>query len=85
MQRRFRDVKEFTDCLTTLEKLNIEPGTRAEGRFQAELFVSRPRADVEAAPLAKIVKVVSGRNRTIGDAVRARRRGADAQVMRVPS
>ncbi len=86
VQRRFRDVKEFTDCLTTLEKLNIDTkGLEAEGRFQAELFVSRPRADVEAAPLAKIVKVVSGRNRTIGTRYVRVGRGADAQVMRVPS
>ena len=86
VQRRFRDVKEFTDCLTTLEKLNIDTkGLEAEGRFQAELFVSRPRADVEAAPLAKIVKVVSGRNRTVGTRYVRVGRGADAQVMRVPS
>ncbi len=86
VQRRFRDVKEFTDCLTTLEKLNIETkGLEAEGRFQAELFLSRPRADVEAAPLAKIVTVVSGRNRTIGTRYVRVGRGVDAQVMRVPS
>ena len=86
VQRRFRDVKEFTDCLTTLEKLNIDTkGLEAEGRFQAELFLSRPRADVEAAPLAKIVTVVSGRNRTIGTRYVRVGRGADAQVMRVPS
>jgi SAM-dependent methyltransferase len=86
VQRRFRDLKEFTDCLTTLEKLNIDTrGLEAEGRFQAELFVSRPRADVEAAPLAKIVKVVSGRNRTIGTRYVRVGRGARAQVMRVPA
>ena len=86
VQRRFRDVKEFTDCLTALEKLNIDTrGLEAEGRFQAELFLSRPRADVEAAPLAKIVTVVSGRNRTIGTRYVRVGRGADAQVIRVPS
>lgn len=86
VQRRFRDVKEFTNCLAMLEKLNIETkGLEAEGRFQAELYVSRPRADVEAAPLGKIVKVVSGRNRTVGTRYVRIGRGSDAQVMHVPS
>jgi osmoprotectant transport system ATP-binding protein len=35
-------------------------------RRQAELFVSRPAADVRAAPLEKIVTVTSGRNRPVG-------------------
>ncbi len=86
VQRRFRDVKEFTGCLTTLEKLGIDTqGLEAEGRFQAELFLSRPRTDVQAAPLAKIVKVVSGRDRTVGTRYVRIGRGSDARVMGVTS
>jgi len=86
VQRRFRDVEEFTHCLSNLEKLGVETaGLESEGRFQAELFVSRPREDVQAAPLGEIVKVVSGRNRTIGTRYVRVGRGARSQVVRAPS
>lgn len=86
VQRRFRDIKEFNNCLSTLEKLGIDTnGLEAEGRFQAELFVSRPREDAAAAPLGKLVTVVSGRNRTVGTRYVRVGRGAAAQVLRVPS
>ncbi|MGC8521275.1 MAG: class I SAM-dependent methyltransferase [Steroidobacteraceae bacterium] len=86
VQRRFRDPTEFGNCLATLEKLGIDTtGLEAEGRFQAELFVSRPREDGAAAPLGKVVTVVSGRNRTVGTRYVRVGRGADAQVLRVPS
>lgn len=86
VQRRFRDVEEFTHCLSNLEKLGIETaGLESDGRFQAELFVSRPREDVQAAPLGDIVKVVSGRNRTIGTRYVRVGRGARSQVVRAPS
>ncbi len=86
VQRRFRDLTEFGECLSTLEKLGIDTsGLEAEGRFQAELFVSRPREDVAAAPLGKIVTVVSGRYRPVGTRYVRVGRGADAQVVRVPS
>ena len=86
VQRRFRDVQEFTQCLATLEKLGIETaGLESEGRFQAELFVSRPREDVQAAPLGEIVKVVSGRNRTVGTRFVRVGRGEHTQVLRAPS
>jgi hypothetical protein len=38
----------------------------SEGLLHAELYVSRPRSDVQAAPLEGIVRVSSGRNRPIG-------------------
>ena len=86
VQRRFRDPTEFGNCLATLEKLGIDTtGLEAEGRFQAELFVSRPREDGAAAPLGRVVTVVSGRNRTVGTRYVRVGRGADAQVLRVPS
>jgi hypothetical protein len=86
VQRRFRDLKEFDKCLSTLERLGTDTtGLEAEGRFQAELFVSRPREAALAAPLGRIVTVVSGRNRTVGTRYVRVGRGADAQVLRVPS
>ncbi len=86
VQRRFRDIEEFTRCLGTLEKLGIETaGLESEGRFQAELFVSRPLEDVQAAPLGQIVKVVSGRNRTVGTRYVRVGRGERTQVLRAPS
>jgi len=67
VQRRFRDVEEFTKTLAVLAERGIDTaGFESEGRFQAELFVSRPEADVHAAPLGEIVTVTSGRNRPVG-------------------
>lgn len=86
VQRRFRDMQEFTNCLTTLEKLGIDTaGLESEGRFQAQLFLSRPKEDVLAAPLGQIVTVVSGRNRTVGTRYVRVGRGERAQVVRAPS
>lgn len=67
VQRRFRDVEEFQKSLAVLADLGIDTsGFEADGRFQAELFVSRPAADVRAAPLGELVTVTSGRNRPVG-------------------
>jgi len=67
VQRRFRDVEEFQGTLAALAESGIDTtGLESEGRFHAELFVSRPLADVRAAPLGEIVKVTSGRNRPVG-------------------
>ncbi len=67
VQRRFRDVEEFKSSLAVLAERGVDTsGFEAEGRFQAELFVSRPAADVRAAPLGEIVTVTSGRNRPVG-------------------
>jgi SAM-dependent methyltransferase len=86
VQRRFRDLREFSECLATLESLGLETGgLEAEGCFHAELFVSRPRADVEALPLGKMVTVASGRSRMVGTRFVRVGRGAEAQVLRVPS
>ncbi len=86
VQRRFRDVEEFTSCLATLEKLGIDTsGLESDGRFQAQLFLSRPKEDVLAAPLRQIVTVVSGRNRTVGTRYVRVGRGDRAKVLRAPS
>jgi hypothetical protein len=67
VQRRFRDVQEFTKTLEQLAERGVDTtGFESEGRFQAELFVSRPEADVQAVPLGDLVTVTSGRNRPVG-------------------
>lgn len=72
--------------MATLGKLGLDTaGLEAEGRFQAELSVSHPREDVVAAPLGRLLRVVSGRDRTVGTGFVRVGRGAAAQVLRVPS
>jgi hypothetical protein len=67
VQRRFQNVEEFEGCLATLARLGIDSrGFEADGLLRAELFLSRPPADVAAAPLHEIVTVSSGRHRPIG-------------------
>jgi hypothetical protein len=67
LQRRFRDEAEFEQTLASLEAQGIDPtGIESEGLFQAELFLSRPEADVRAAPLDDIVSVTSGGFKSFG-------------------
>jgi hypothetical protein len=67
VQRRFRDLEEFESSLAVLASHGVDTtGFEADGLFQADLFVSRPVADVRAVPLDEMVTVTSGRNRPIG-------------------
>jgi hypothetical protein len=67
VQRRFRDVDEFKRTLEILAERGIDTqGFESEGRFQAELYVSRPASEVRAVPLEELVTVTSGRNRPVG-------------------
>lgn len=67
VQRRFQHVQEFEGCLAELARRGIETrGFETDGLLRAELFLSRPEADVAAAPLHDIVTVSSGRHRPIG-------------------
>lgn len=67
VQRRFRDLAEFERSLAELDSRGIDTSAfESEGLLHAELYVSRPRSDVQAAPLESIVTVCSGRNRPIG-------------------
>lgn len=67
VQRRFRDVTEFESSLRLLDERGIQTaGFESEGRFQADLYVSRPPEDIRATPLEEIVKVVSGRGYPTG-------------------
>lgn len=76
VQRRFRDLAEFDRSLEQLASRNIDTsGFESDGLLRAELYVSRPRKDVEDAPLESIVTVCSGRHRPVG--TRYVRVGAD--------
>jgi SAM-dependent methyltransferase len=67
VQRRFRDVQEFSASLEALAKRGIDTaGFESDGLFQADLYVSRPPEDVRAAPLEDIITITSGRNRPVG-------------------
>jgi hypothetical protein len=67
VQRRFRDLDEFEKSLHELSSRGVETdGFEADGLLRAELYVSRPEADVQAAPLDEIVTICSGRNRQTG-------------------
>jgi hypothetical protein len=67
VQRRFRDIAEFESGLERLASRGVRTdGFESDGLLRAELFLSRPAGDVEAARLDDIVTVCSGRNRTIG-------------------
>jgi hypothetical protein len=67
VQRRFRDLAEFERSLAELGARGIDTSAfESDGLLTAELYVSRPRSDVKAAPLESIVTVCSGRNRPIG-------------------
>lgn len=66
-QRRFRDEDEFEHTLQVLRTLGISTeSVEGHGLFYAELYVSRPEADVRAAPLSEIVTACSGQQRPVG-------------------
>ncbi len=71
VQRRFRDEAEFEDTLRLLREAGIDPaGKEAEGLFHAELFVSRPPAEIERTGLSEIVSLSSGDGRRFGERFR---------------
>ncbi len=64
VQRRFRDTGEFEQTLAALMSMDMDiTGLEADGLLHAELYVSRPEADVRVAPLGEVVTVASGRGR----------------------
>jgi hypothetical protein len=66
-QRRFIDLAEFESCLAQLSGRGLDSlGLESRGLLQADLFVSRPAADVRHARLDDIVKISVGRNRPTG-------------------
>jgi hypothetical protein len=67
VQRRFQDEDEARQVLGVLNERGIDPtGLESEGLLVAELFVSRPPELVAEKPLDEIVRVVSGRNLSLG-------------------
>lgn len=67
VQRRFRDVKEFERSLEALGLRGVDTeGFESDGRFLADLYVSRPAEDVRATPLDELVTITSGLNRPVG-------------------
>ena len=55
-QRRFADEAEKAHVETLLRERGLDPeGLEGEGHYLAEFYLSRPRADAEAAPLPRIV------------------------------
>lgn len=64
VQRRFRDTGEFEQTLAALIGMDLDiTGLEADGLLHAELYVSRPEADIRVAPLDEVVTVASGRGR----------------------
>lgn len=60
VQRRFRDAAEFEDTLRLIRSREIDPtGKEAEGLYHAELFVSRPPADIKRASLRAVASPAS--------------------------
>jgi hypothetical protein len=69
VQRRFANREEMEATISAVEGRGIDTrGHEANGLYHAELFVSRPRAEVERCPIQKLVSVVSGANKpwTVG-------------------
>jgi hypothetical protein len=67
VQRRFHSREEFDNTIATLRRLGIDPAGKEEsGLFHAELYLSRPAAEVEQKKLSEIVSVTSGANRNYG-------------------
>jgi len=75
VQRRFNDRSEMEAAVSAVEALGIDTqGHETEGVYHADLYVSRPRAEIERLPLQKLISVVSGANKpwTIGTNVLSR-------------
>lgn len=67
VQRRFRDVAEFENSLEMLAARGLDTqGFESDGLLQADLYVSRPAADVEHQSLIDMVTVNSGRYQQTG-------------------
>lgn len=58
-QRSFADDQEQAYVLEQLEKMGIDPtGNEAEGSYHAELYISRPAAEVAILPIDKLLEGV---------------------------
>ncbi len=87
VQRRFADPEEMEATIRAVEARGLDSyGRETDGFYHANLFISRPPADVERQPIQKLITVVSGANKlwnvsanvlsSFGPAVRDRARRA---------
>ncbi|MBM3607988.1 MAG: class I SAM-dependent methyltransferase [Alphaproteobacteria bacterium] len=61
IQRRFENQTEMDATLEALRNQGVDPAHReAAGLFYSELFVSRPKKEIERRPLETLVSVVCG-------------------------
>lgn len=75
VQRRFNDRQEMEAVVSTIEALGIDTRNHeTDGVYHADLYISRPRTEIDCLPLQKLVNVVSGANKpwTIGTNVLGR-------------
>lgn len=64
VQRRFASQAEMEATVQAVEALGIDTrGREADGLYHADLYVSRPREEIERSPLSNLVSVVSGANK----------------------
>lgn len=75
VQRRFVNREEMEAAVKAVEACGIDTRSHeTEGVYHADLYVSRPRAEIERLPIQQLVNVVSGANKpwTIGTNVLGR-------------
>jgi SAM-dependent methyltransferase len=64
VQRRFASRDEMEATIQAVEGRGLDThGREAEGLFNANLFVSRPREEIERRPIQKMITVISGMNK----------------------
>ena len=64
VQRRFANFEEMEATIKAVETRGLDPrGRESDGLFHADLFISRPPAEIERRPIQKLVSVVSGANK----------------------
>jgi hypothetical protein len=96
VQRRFASVEEMERVVQAVEARGLDTrGHEADGLYHADLFVSRPRAEIERHPLQKVVNVVSGANKpwlvgtnvlgTFGNSARRRARAGRPRLTLAPA
>lgn len=79
VQRRFHSEQECREVLNCLEQAGISTQSKeADGLLHAELYVSRPQADVDAVPLDQVASITTGEHHTFG---RRYRRAADDTLL----
>jgi hypothetical protein len=63
VQRRFANRDEMASAIEAVERRGLDTRSHeAMGLYHADLFISRPAAEIERIPIEKLVTVVSGAN-----------------------